>query len=262
MKVSVCLLTVALASGAVAQIVSPLVDDFNGAGLDGAVWSSGGYGAHYQTVSGGELTIGVGTDNSYHHSYVQSRQSDFDFFNETIQLDWALGAAGIGDDVFQPYTVSYSTFRIGWGLTSNPGDGDFTSSSGIAASALFLGIEMPHDASGYYPTILGQRISAVPTAMHVELDATTANVTLEGAVFTGTNSNTASIAHAKDAANFSSFYLTGVYWQKGTVAADFVNLTDSIAIYSGAISVVPEPAIVSFLLGALSLMVCGRRRRG
>lgn len=123
MKTPLCSLILTITASLNAQAISPIVDSFDGDTLNAALWSSGGYGNHCQTVDSGALGVGVTNPGSYHHSYVQSLQNDFDFFNHTIVIDWESG-----------------------------GDGEIATAS-ENASGLFLGFYFPHN-DNYYPTIL------------------------------------------------------------------------------------------------------------
>ena len=258
-----------LAAGLMPALLSAqttlLADNFDGTSLDSGLWIAGGWGNRYTSVAGGELAVGLNAHGSYNKSFIQSTATDFDFFGNTLEIDWNLGASGIVDDPFQAYVFSYAEVRIGWGISGVAGDAPFSNSTYTQANGLFLGIRIVHDGAGYFvPKIMDQAISAVPTSVNYLVDDTSVTVTLAGAAFASSGESTATFAHGKTADNFTDFYLTDLYWEKynadGPLTTSFASTSDSIAVSSN----VPEPATFALLSGCVVLAgtLLHRRNRG
>lgn len=231
-------------------------DDFSGTSLDTEKWIPGSYGSGTVAVNDG-LYLSVAGGN--HDASVYSVPGDFDFHAEALQYTVEIDSFA-NPELTNPTgdwgTISYQSFRLhtSIGPASNipQHQSSDSSVSGFAFRIQWLSGDrlqfLPSNANMGWAS---QNLTAVPSSIVVDLDATNFSITLVGSTFVSSGTSVLSGTHTLPA--LSSYHLL----------TDLIegNTSDPNMAVIGSISVVtvPEPATFALVLGFLGLGFVGRR---
>ncbi len=279
------LVAVPIASGEVTEVIS---DDFTGATLDGATWSTATAGgqAVVPTLDGStnvQFGVGNAASNSSHRSLIASKKDDFDLFGgdpifveaDITSLERGVspttGSARIYLAVGQPLRHDGVLHRL-FDATEMQGAAVGISQSAGGTLSLsarvykYNGADPDNPRSGYANNV-GKGLNGLPSSVSWMLDGANdlQTITIAGTTFTdGTNTLSTGFGTLTPA-DFDILFNSetsprGVYFASGLVAGN----TDDVLgakIDSIDVTLIPEPSTLVLAIFAFGLFLTRGTRR-
>lgn len=189
------------AAGPINAQVTVIDESFDGSAIDTAIWTPAGWYAPHHDVGGGFLDLWV--DGHSHHAALFSKHEGLDFFNYDLTITVVLDPSVS----LQPPPTLGSSSNLVLGSMAIVEQSEHTAWRNAGYPGANFSLVWRYVDGAAVLHLGNDEISGVPSQIVVSLDDTTMGVTLTGATFVASGSNTLVRNHGLDAADFAAFRL-------------------------------------------------------